>query len=58
MVDGYGRVTYELGERFPSGVDFGCAGPSPTRTGVLADAAVEVAELRSTDMCVEGASVG
>lgn len=53
-----GQKTYELGERFPSGVDFCCATASPTTTGVLADAAVEVAELRSMGAWVEGASVG
>lgn len=53
-----GRMTYELGDLFPSGVNFGCATPSPTRTGVLADAAVEVAELRSMGVCVEGAIAG
>lgn len=52
------RTTYGLGEGFPSGVDFCCATPSPATTGVLADAAVEVAELRSMGAWVVGASVG
>lgn len=58
MVECESRMTYELGERFPSGVDFCCATPSPTTTGVLADAAAEVAELRSMGVCVEGARAG
>lgn len=58
MVEGDIVMTYELGERFPSGLDFCCATLSPTTTGVLVDAAVEVAETRSMDVCVEGASVG
>lgn len=58
-LDEDGRMTYELGERFPSRVDLDCAAPSPTTTGVLlADAGVELAGLRSTGVCVEGASVG
>lgn len=60
MIDNGVKTTYELGERFPSGVDLCCAVPSPITTGVLplADTAVDVAELRSVEVWVEGASVG
>lgn len=36
--------TYELGERFPSGLIFCCATASLMRTGSLADAALVVAD--------------
>lgn len=41
--------TYEFGERFPSGVTFGCAANSSRTTGALDDVAWGVAdvELRS-----------
>lgn len=60
MIDDGEKRTYEFGERFPSEVDLCCATPSPITTGVLplADTAVAVAELRSMDVWVEGASVG
>ena len=50
--------TDELGERFPSGVNFCCATPSPITIGVLAFAAIEVAELRSLGGWVDGARAG
>lgn len=42
-------VTYEFGERLPSGVTFGCTAPSSRTTGALDDVAWGVAdvELRS-----------
>lgn len=56
------RITYEFGERFPSGVSFCCAGPSLRRTGPLpAVLGVAEAEIRSRCTgvpCVEGAIVG
>ena len=59
---GRNETTYELGERFPSGVSFCFAAFSPSTTGALGDVVREVAEadLRSawTSVCVEGASVG
>ena len=58
MVNSGRAITYELGDRFPSAVDLCCATASPTMTGVLANAAVEVAELRSMGVWVEGAIVG
>lgn len=54
--------TYELGERFPSGLIFCCATPSPMTTGSLADVALAVADagvLRSIGRLWDGgASVG
>ena len=55
--------TYELGDRFPSGVTFWCAGPSLRTTGALFAAVLGVAEavLRSAwtgVLWVEGAMVG
>ena len=59
---GKNETTYELGDRFPSGVSFCFAAFSPSTTGALGDVVREVAEadLRSawTSVCVEGASVG
>ena len=56
------EVTYELGERFPSGVTFCFAAPSLSTTGALGEVVRDVAEadLRSicAGICVEGASVG
>ena len=42
--------THELGERFPSGVIFCCAGPSPNTVGVVPEPVLGVAEavVRST----------
>ena len=55
-------MTYEFGERFPSGVSFCCAGPSLRSTGALpAVLGVAEAEVRSGCtgvLCVEGAIVG
>ena len=55
-------TTYELGERFPSGVTFCFAAPSLIITGALGDVVrgVADAELCSAcaGVCVEGASVG
>lgn len=56
-------ITHELGERFPSGVTFCCAGPSPRTTGALLAAVLGVAEAEfrsawSGVLCVEGAIVG
>lgn len=54
--------TYELGERFPSGVTFCCAGPSLRTTGVLPGAVLGVAEaeVRSAlaGVLFDGATVG
>ena len=56
------KTTYELGERFPSGVFFCFAAASLSTTGALGDVVREVADadLRSVEagVCVEGASVG
>ena len=56
------KTTYELGERFPSGVAFCFAAASLSTTGALGDVVREVADvdLRSAEagVCVEGARVG
>ncbi len=56
------QTTYELGERFPSGVIFCFAVPSLSTTGALGDVIREVAEADLLSawpgVCVEGASVG
>ena len=41
---GKNETTYELGERFPSGVSFCFAAFSPSTTGALGDVVREVAE--------------
>ena len=38
------ETAYELGERFPSGVIFCFAVPSPSTTGALGDVVLDVAE--------------
>lgn len=56
------KTTYELGERFPSGVTFCFAATSLNTTGALGDVVREVADadLRSAEagVCVAGARVG
>ena len=56
------KTTYELGERFPSGVAFCLAAASLRTTGALGDVVREVADadLRSAEagVCVVGARVG
>lgn len=57
-----GKTTYELGERFPSGVTFCFAAPSLSTSGALGDVVREVAEADLLSawagVWVEGASVG
>ena len=56
------KTTYELGERFPSGVAFCFGAASLSTTGALGDVVREVADadFRSADagVCVEGTRVG
>ena len=56
------KTTYELGERFPSGVAFCFAAASLSTTGALGDVVREAADadLRSAEagVCVVGARVG
>lgn len=62
LVERKRKTTYELGERFPSGVALCFAATSLRITGALGDVVRDVADadLRSAEagVCVEGASVG